>query len=106
MYRLCYSFLGSAADAEDATQSVFMKLIDRPRRFNDPEHEKAWLIVSPEPCRDVLKRARTRQTALPKTSRTRGARQERRWMRCWQRRRVQDLRVPVLLRGYRTAEAA
>ena len=45
VYRLCYSFLGSAADAEDATQSVFMKLIDRPRRFNDAEHEKAWLIV-------------------------------------------------------------
>ncbi|MFR4804075.1 MAG: RNA polymerase sigma factor [Eggerthellaceae bacterium] len=45
VYRLCYSFLGSAADAEDATQSVFMKLIARPRRFNDAEHEKAWLIV-------------------------------------------------------------
>ena len=27
VYRLCYSFLGSAADAEDATQSVFMKLM-------------------------------------------------------------------------------
>lgn len=67
VYRLCYSFLGSAADAEDATQSVFMKLIDRPRRFNDPEHEKAWLIVCAQNhCRDVLKSAhRTRQTALP-----------------------------------------
>ena len=67
VYRLCYSFLGSAADAEDATQSVFMKLIDRPRRFNDAEHEKAWLIVCAQNhCRDVLKSAhRTRQTALP-----------------------------------------
>lgn len=66
MYRLCYSFLGSAADAEDATQSVFMKLIDRPRSFNDEEHEKAWLIVCAQNhCRDVLKSAhRTRQTEL------------------------------------------
>ncbi|WP_442904559.1 RNA polymerase sigma factor [Gordonibacter sp.] len=56
VYRLCFSFLGNAADAEDATQSVFMKLIDRPRRFNDVEHEKAWLIVCAQNhCRDVLK---------------------------------------------------
>lgn len=67
VYRLCYSFLGNAADAEDATQSVFMKLIDRPRRFNDAEHEKAWLIVCAQNhCRDMLKSAhRTRQAALP-----------------------------------------
>ncbi|MCB5389735.1 MULTISPECIES: RNA polymerase sigma factor [Eggerthella] len=67
VYRLCYSFLGSAADAEDATQSVFMKLIARPRRFNDAEHEKAWLIVCAQNhCRDVLKSAhRTRQAVLP-----------------------------------------
>lgn len=41
--------------------------IDRPRRFNDAEHEKAWLIVCAQNhCRDVLKSAhRTRQTALP-----------------------------------------
>lgn len=66
VYRLCYSFLGCAADAEDATQSVFMKLIDRPRSFNDEEHEKAWLIVCAQNhCRDVLKSAhRTRQTEL------------------------------------------
>ncbi|MEG0791378.1 MAG: sigma-70 family RNA polymerase sigma factor [Gordonibacter sp.] len=56
VYRLCFSFLGNAADAEDATQSVFMKLIDRPHRFNDVEHEKAWLIVCAQNhCRDVLK---------------------------------------------------
>lgn len=58
VYRLCYSYLGSAADAEDATQSVFMKLINKPRTFNDEEHEKAWLIVCAQNhCRDVLKSA-------------------------------------------------
>ena len=76
MYRLCYSFLGSAADAEDATQSVFMKLIARPRRFNDAEHEKAWLIVCAQNhCRDVQRRAQRDETldavlALPEKYKT------------------------------------
>ena len=67
VYRLCFSFLGDAADAEDATQCVFMKLIDRPRTFNDAEREKAWLIVCAQNhCRDVLKSARrTLRADLP-----------------------------------------
>ena len=65
VYRLCYSYLG-AADAEDATQSVFMKLVDEPREFNDYEHEKAWLLrVAANYCKDVLKSAgRTRVQGL------------------------------------------
>lgn len=67
VYRVCYSFLGSAADAEDATQATFMKLIDRPRGFESEQHEKAWLIVcASNLCRDILKSAgRTRVTAMP-----------------------------------------
>ena len=66
VYRLCYSYLGSAADAEDATQSVFMKLVDTPRTFENEEHEKAWLLrVAANHCKDVLKSAaRTRNVAL------------------------------------------
>ena len=67
VYRVCYSFLGSAADAEDATQATFMKLIDHPRSFESEQHEKAWLIVcASNLCRDILKSAgRTRVTAMP-----------------------------------------
>ena len=67
VYRLCYSYLGSAADAEDAAQSVFMKLVDRPRPFEDEGHERAWLIVcASNLCKDILKSAhRTRVVALP-----------------------------------------
>lgn len=67
MYRLCYSYLGSAADAEDAAQSVFMKLVDHPRAFEDEGHERAWLIVcASNYCKDVLKSAHhTRVVALP-----------------------------------------
>ena len=64
---MCYSFLGSAADAEDATQATFMRLIDHPRTFDDEGHERAWLItVASNLCRDVLKSAaRTRTVAMP-----------------------------------------
>ena len=64
VYRLCYSYFGNAADAEDATQSVFMKLVDRPRDFNDEEHERAWLLVTAaNHCKDVLKSARVKRAA-------------------------------------------
>lgn len=67
VYRVCYSFLGSAADAEDATQSTFMKLVDNPRAFESEQHERAWLIVcASNLCRDVLKSAaRSRVDAMP-----------------------------------------
>lgn len=67
VYRLCYSYLGSAADAEDAAQSVFMKLVTQPRAFQSEEHEKAWLIVcASNYCKDVLKSAgRSRVVTLP-----------------------------------------
>lgn len=67
VYRVCYSFMGSAADAEDATQATFMKLVDHPRSFENEQHEKAWLIVcASNLCRDLLKSAgRTRVTAMP-----------------------------------------
>lgn len=59
VYRLCYSYLGSASDAEDAAQSVFLKLLNHPREFADSEHEKAWLIVcASNHCKDELKSAR------------------------------------------------
>ena len=64
VYRLCYSYLGSAAEAEDATQSVFIKLVEHPRAFEDVEHEKAWLIVAARNlCKDILKSARVKKAA-------------------------------------------
>ena len=67
VYRVCYSFMGNAADAEDAVQTTFMKLIDHPRDFESVEHEKAWLIVcASNLCKDILKSAgRTRVVAMP-----------------------------------------
>jgi len=56
VYRLCYLYLKNPSDAEDAVQSVFLKLVKSPISFNDYEHEKAWLIVtSRNYCKDILK---------------------------------------------------
>lgn len=44
LFKVAYTVLHSSADAEDTVQEVFIKLIDRADKFNDPEHEKAWLI--------------------------------------------------------------
>ncbi|GGA04985.1 hypothetical protein GCM10008018_58650 [Paenibacillus marchantiophytorum] len=54
VYRLCYIYLKNPVDAEDAVQSVFLKLIKSRMVFNDHEHEKAWLIVTTRNyCKDV-----------------------------------------------------
>lgn len=56
IFRLCYMYLKNTADAEDAIQSVFLKLIKAVKKFNDFEHEKAWLIITTKNhCKDILK---------------------------------------------------
>lgn len=66
VYRLCYLYLKNPVDAEDAVQSVFLKLIQSQTVFNGHEHEKAWLIVTTKNyCKDVLKHWwKTRRVAL------------------------------------------
>mgnify|MGYP000054917375 CR=1 FL=1 len=64
LYRTARSILSNQQDAEDAVQTVFAKLLCKPRRFNDAEHEKAWLIVCAQNhCRDMLRSAARRCAA-------------------------------------------
>lgn len=44
LLRLAMTRLSSPADAEDAVQEVFLRLLTAKPRFRDGEHEKAWLI--------------------------------------------------------------
>lgn len=63
LYRLCYSFLSSGADAEDAVQEVFYRFMKKAPRFSCDEHEKAWFIsVAQNVSRDMLRRRRVRTT--------------------------------------------
>ena len=56
VYQICLMLLKNVPDAEDAAQTVFRKAMERREPFRDPEHEKAWLIVTAKnECRDQLK---------------------------------------------------
>ena len=57
VYRVCVLFFRrNLPDVEDAVQTTFLKLANEPPRFRDPEHEKAWLIVTAANiCRDMLR---------------------------------------------------
>ena len=56
VYQICLVLLKNVPDAEDACQSVFQKVMERPEPFRDPEHEKAWLIVTARnECKNQLR---------------------------------------------------
>ena len=56
VYQICLVLMKNVPDAEDATQTVFRKAMEQARPFRDPEHEKAWLIVTARnECRNQLK---------------------------------------------------
>ena len=55
VYQICLVLMKNVPDAEDAAQTVFHKVMVRDTPFRDPEHERAWLIVTARnECRDQL----------------------------------------------------
>lgn len=44
LLKTAFAILQSTSDAEDAVQEAFLKLISKQPKFNDKEHEKAWLL--------------------------------------------------------------
>lgn len=56
VYQICLVLMKNVPDAEDAAQTVFRKVMEQAVPFRDPEHEKAWLIVTARnECRNQLK---------------------------------------------------
>lgn len=56
VYQICLMLLKNVPDAEDAVQTVFRKLLECGGTFQNPEHEKAWLIVTARnECKNQLK---------------------------------------------------
>ena len=54
--RICMLHLKSYHDTEDIFQTVFLKYMLHTGRFQDREHEKAWIIrVTLNACRDFLR---------------------------------------------------
>lgn len=63
--RLSYTYLKETEDAKDICQIVFLKLLEQPRSFDSPAHEKAWIIrAAINACKDLLK-SHWRRTAVP-----------------------------------------
>ena len=57
LYRLAYTHLGSAHDAEDAVSDVFVKYLQTSPTFRNEEHEKAWFLrVLINRCHDLHRR--------------------------------------------------
>jgi RNA polymerase sigma-70 factor (ECF subfamily) len=56
IYRICFTYMKNKADTEDAVQNTFIKLLKYKGRFENEEHEKAWLIVTASNlCKDYLR---------------------------------------------------
>ncbi len=63
VYRVCFGFMKNNADAEDAVQETFLKLLqcEKNQSFENASHERAWLIVTASNiCKNHL-RSWTRQ---------------------------------------------
>jgi len=56
VYRLCFSYMKHAPEAEDVVADVFAKLLKKGLAFESEEHEKAWLLrTAINQCKDSLK---------------------------------------------------
>lgn len=56
VYRVAFNYIKSAADAEDVTQNVFLKLLQSEKAFENDAHVKNWLIrVTINECKNLLR---------------------------------------------------
>lgn len=56
VYRVAFMQMKGHADAEDALQEVFVRLLKYQPMFENEEHEKAWFIrTTMNICKDILK---------------------------------------------------
>lgn len=61
--RLSYTYLKNTQDAEDICQTVFLKLLTSGQVFDNPAHEKAWIIrATANACKDTMRSAFRRRT--------------------------------------------
>lgn len=52
--RVGYTWTGSIQDAQDVCQTVLLKLLTSPRRFEGEEQERAWVLrVAVNCCKDL-----------------------------------------------------
>jgi len=56
VYRICFAYMKTQADTQDAVQDTFCNLIKAAKPFESTEHEKAWLIrAASNVCKNTVK---------------------------------------------------
>jgi len=56
VYKVCYTYMKTEAEAEDCTEDVFVKVFKGDFAFENEEHERKWLIITAcNLCKDRLK---------------------------------------------------
>ena len=56
VYRLAMVMMGNISDAEDLTQTVFLKAWEKKPDFRDADHEIAWILTTTRnQCKDIHK---------------------------------------------------
>ncbi len=56
VYRLAMVLMGNISDAEDVTQTVFLKAWEKKLDFRDADHEIAWILTTTRnQCKDIHK---------------------------------------------------
>ncbi len=56
VFRIAFNYLRSGADADDVTQTVFLKLLNEKRQFESDAHIKNWLIrVTINACKNMVR---------------------------------------------------
>lgn len=56
VFRICILHLKNKSDAEDIFQEVFLKFALNDKKFENANHEKAWIIrVTINACKDLIK---------------------------------------------------
>ncbi len=65
VYKVCFLYLKTQFDAEDITQSTYLRLMTANKKFKDEEHIKAWLIVcASNLCKNILRNKWRLNTSL------------------------------------------
>ncbi|MBE6752850.1 MAG: RNA polymerase sigma factor [Ruminococcaceae bacterium] len=66
VYRVCFTYLGSASDSEDAVQEVFLRLIRKQPTFSSERDQRGWLIVTAcNYCKTLLRWRKRHPVADP-----------------------------------------
>lgn len=56
VFRVAFNYIKSAADADDVTQDVFLKLLREKKSFQSDDHVKNWLIrVTINECKNLVR---------------------------------------------------